>query len=185
MSLFFYGAMGLSDNREEVVDYILNLGKELDWHVDFDTILQENSAAELFGNSMESEDLLAFELRVEDDGVHEKLYDDYGGEIMAQRYREIARQLGKSEWAKMEFGASKEVDEVYRRDPPELPVIRFVGSLVDRFARHKVVVCLDEGFENRFDCREVTGDKEIVLREIWSTIAFGYSWPNLRINHKG
>lgn len=182
MSLFFYGALQVKGLRHEAAAQLQHEAQMLGWTLTFDDLTKEYSIDELFGIPQQHADAtLVFELKGGPDEVYTLLYDDYGGEWMVQRYREIARDLGIAEWESMDFGSNESVDEAYAGRPVDLPLIVFLRTLLQNHPEQQIIVCIDEGFENRFDCETIAGDIAVLLRAAWSTIAFGYTWPNLRL----
>jgi hypothetical protein len=182
MSLFFYSAIELKNDRAEATEKVLKLAEEVAWNLDFEELRHNYSVEELFNLPEDRrEHFLVFELK---NGVYTALYGDYNGESMVRYYRKLARQLNISAWDALEFGTVEKVNEVYCSTPPGLPVLKFMRNLFENFSDREIILCFDEGFENRLNCREIEGKKEELLQEAWMTIAFGYSWPNLRLRYR-
>lgn len=183
MSLFFYGAVELKNDSLKTASNLRNLGNDLNWKLRFNLLQQEYPINELFGLPRDiKKDFFVFELESsEKKDVYAELYDDYGGQLMVQHYRAVARDIGTSGHEELGFASLESVNEYYKQRPYELSVIVFIRNLTNMFSDRDVVFCLDEGFENRFTCTETTKDKEGLLQEVWLTIAFGYTWPNLRL----
>jgi|GEM_PF-5341572 hypothetical protein len=183
MSLFFYGAVELKNDKNGITEKILKLAKEVAWNLDFEELQHNYSIEELFNIPKDrKERFLVFELKNE---VYTALYGDYNGESMIRYYRKLAKQLNIPGWDTLEFGTMEKVNEFYRTTPPlDLPVLRFMRNLFENFSDREIILSFDEGFENRFNCREVEGKREELLQEAWMTIAFGYTWPNLRLIYR-
>lgn len=179
MSLFFYGAIEIRDDRPALVQRLESLAAALNWQVSIDRLQNEYPADELFGLPPElAQRVLVFEVASD---AYTALYDDYDGEAMTAHYRQLARGAGMPAWESLEFGTSEAVDELYRHNPVPLPVIRFIRSLIPPLENRLVILCIDEGFENRDEHDTVSGTAEQLALSAWQTIAFGYSWPNLNL----
>ncbi len=177
MTLFFYGAIELKNDRTEAIQWLMELGQKLGWILSIEEILGRHSFGGLFNLPASCrQEFLVFEV----DPSHD-IYDDYGGVAMEQQYRKIARDLGMANWDSMAFGSREVVDEAYKANPLDLAVIRFMRGLFESFPAREIVICFDQGYDNSLQCREIIGNLNDLLREAWLTIAYGYSWPNLRL----
>jgi hypothetical protein len=103
---------------------------------------------------------------------------------MTLHYRQLAQKLEIANWENLEFGSLDIVDAAYEKQPADIPCLKFMQKVFDYFPETEIIFCFDEGFENRFGCREVIGGKEELLQVAWLTIAFGYTWPNLRLKYQ-
>lgn len=177
MSLFFYGAIEVRGDAPACERALLRIAERLGWTLSFGAEIDGHGAPELF---QVADDPLVFEL-VPVDAVYEALYGDQDGDRMVAHYRQVARDLGVEGWAELAFGADASVDEAYRRSWRPLPIIAFLDAAFHAFPDRRLLFSLDEGFENRFRCEDVVGSEEDLLRAAWSTIAWGYGWPNLRL----
>ncbi|MBZ0318294.1 MAG: hypothetical protein K8L91_17885 [Anaerolineae bacterium] len=177
MTLFFYGAIELKDDRTETIRLLLELGRKVGWALSIGEILDRHSFNSLF-NLPESrqQEFLVFEV----DPSHD-IYDDYGGVLMEQQYRKIARDIGLPHWESIGFGSSDLVDQIYKANPQDITLVRFLKGLFELFPAREIIICFDQNYDNHLGCPEIIGDQTTLMREAWLTIAYGYSWPNLRL----
>ncbi len=115
---------------------------------------------------------------------YDLFYGNFEDEGMTAHYRRIARDLGVIDADQLEFRSREEVDAAYARSCGDLPGLRFIRAALRRLGDHAQIFCLDHDFDNRFGCTDVCGSEEELLAAAWGTIAFGYTWPNLRLRHE-
>jgi len=185
VTLFFYGAVEVLNDRPEVQNILLRIAEDLRWTLTVDVLQDEFGLARLFSLPVGYDKaLLVFELKP-DSGkridVYDLLYADYGSDVMRDYYRNVAHQMGISEWQQLDFGAIPEVDEAYKAQPADIPVIAFIKRLFAELPERDILLCFDQDFENNTNRVEIVGGEDTFLREAWRTIAFGYSWPNLQL----
>lgn len=185
MTLFFYGAVELKGDREGVCDSLAELAHRLGLSLKIDQLFKEYSIEVLFRFPEDRErDFLAFELDFQEDDPLVQLFGRDIGSLLDAHYREVARSNGVSNWLTSSLSSSPEVEEAYLRTPLVLPATAFVEQLIQAFPDREIVISFDEGFENRFACRDVVGDERALVLETWKVIALGYSWPNLRMRYQ-
>jgi hypothetical protein len=184
MSLFFYGMVdtkGLAD-----CEALIRCEAEREgFPVAFAGLSAEYTLADLFGEADGFCRPLVFEIKPTAEGdVYDLLYDSYDGELMTEHYRTLARANGLTEWNSLEFGSSEDVNKVYEATTYPLPCVKFIAGLIDAMPHSRMVFAFDHNFENRFDCQDVSGSRDAVIRQVWKTIAFGYQFPNIRIRYE-
>lgn len=186
MTLFCYGAIEIKSDKEIVTECLSQLTDTLRWKLDFTSLQPKFSLMQLFGLPVSAEEnFLVYEVlpnceRNQD--TYDQLYADFGAKML-EYYRDIGRHLNVINWENLEFGTSEEVNQVYQATPADIPIIRFARTLFNQFPERQSILCLDQNFERATACQKVTGDTTTLLREIWLTIAFGFSWPNLCLLH--
>ncbi|MBI5932049.1 MAG: hypothetical protein HY862_22265 [Chloroflexi bacterium] len=177
MTLFFYGAIELKDDRAEAIQQLVELGQKRGWILSIEEILERHSFNTLFNlPKSRQHEFLVFEIDPSND-----IYDDYGGMLMEQQYRKIAHDIGLPYWDSIGFGSSDLVDQIYKTNPPDITLVRFLRGLFEIFPAREILICFDQNYDNSYGCPEVVGDQSRLVREAWLTIAYGYSWPNLRL----
>src|SRR5260370_25183198 len=151
MTVFLYGDIELKKDRPEVETVILQIAASLSWNLSIDELQKEFGITRLFSlPTTYDKELLVFELKPDherDIDVYAQLYSDYGGDVMLEQYRRIAKQLAVVNWQQLEFGTLPEVDQAYRTQPAEIPVIRFIEQFFAAFPSHDIVLCFDECVE--------------------------------------
>jgi hypothetical protein len=178
LTLFFYGIVELRQDSDEVARLLAQLGQKRGWQLRIGELEKEiHSFSDVFNlpDSRQAE-FLSFEVSPDDD-----IYAGYSGDKAEQHYRQVARIVGLPNWETIEFGSNEIVDHAYLFRIGDVPVIHFMESLFETFPNRQMVINFDQDFDNRFGCKEVMGGRTELLVEAWRTIAFGYSWPNLRL----
>lgn len=187
MTLFCYGAIEVKSDPTNMKNQLTQIADGLGWNFDFTYLEQNFSLERLFNIQMNPPpNLLVYEVIANTDknrDLNKAVYADFGGELMLHHYREIAKKLDVSNWQNLEFGELDEVNRLYEISPVELPLIRFLEKLLDQFPEQLSMICLNQDFDFGDKALEVIGTKNDLNLEIWKTISYGYSWPNLRLIH--
>lgn len=181
MTLFCYGAIQMFNDENQVKQSLIKLSDALDWKLDFNA-LRQYSADRLFSyRQHENVKLLVYQIDSSEASkdTYDALYNDFGGETMLRHYREVAKTLGMSDWQTLEFGSAEIVTDKYRNFPAILPILTFLQELLVLYPNRLHLLCLNQDFEDASNLRVVKGASADLISEVWQTIAFGYTWPNL------
>lgn len=183
MTLFFYGAVRADRDFEYKCTRLQDILLELNWSYAINELQKEYSLEELFGiRENKTQKFIVYELKERNTfDVYDQIYSDFDADKMTEYYRLVAKEMGYQQWQALQLGSDQEIDTRYLNTPLDIPVVQFVKKLFMLFPDDIKILNIDQDFDNRFECVEIVGNKYVWAKEAWKTIAFGFSWPNVRL----